>query len=992
MAVDTVMQTPAGRRRATPGDSGLARSLRANLKGEVLFDAFSRERYGTGASVYQIEPLGVVVPRDEQDVQSAIAIARDAGVPLLPRGGGTSQCGQTVNEALVLDCSKYLDQTISVDAERQVAVVQPGVVLDTLNKSLKAQGLCFPVDVSTSAQATIGGMAGNNSCGSRSLRYGNMVHNVRAIDAVLVDGEALHFGELPPPGELDSGSRRFDEIVHALHALYGREAEELDARFPKLRRRVGGYNLERLTPEGGNLAKLLVGSEGTLAFFQRIELDLTPLPAHKTLGICHFPTFRGAMEAAKPIVEQLSPSAVELVDRTLIDLGLEIDIFRPIMTRYIKGQPQAVLFVEFSGENRNEEIANLKKLVELMGDLGHPGGVVEVVDPAEQTAVWGVRKAGLNIMMSMKGDGKPVSFIEDCAVALEHLPDYTERLTEVFHKYGTEGTWYAHASEGCLHVRPIINLKEEAGARNMRAIAEEAFAMVREYKGSHSGEHGDGIVRSEFHEVMFGERLVNAFGEVKRLFDPAGLMNPGKIVDPPKMDDRSLMRFTPEYRTIPIKTVLDWSAHGGLAGAVEMCNNNGTCRKFDAEVMCPSYRATRNEKDLTRGRANSLRLALSGQLGPDAFTSDDMYDTLSKSVSCKGCRRECPTGVDMAKMKVEFLHHYHERHGRSLRDRLVGSLPRYAPWAARLHWLANARDTIPGMAALSERIAGFSAKRSLPRWAADPFRASGTLCKGEAGRVVLFADTFNRWFEPRHLRDTVDVLCAAGYEVIAPTSTNAESRPLCCGRTYLSVGQVEAARAEARRTLEALLPYVREGVPVVGLEPSCLLTLRDEFRSLLPGDESGELAANAFLLEEFLARESDAGKLNLPLESQHGRRALLHGHCHQKAFDAVGAVQKVLGLVPDLEVETITATCCGMAGAFGYQRENYDVSMQIGELDVLPAVRKADADTWVVADGTSCRHQMADGAGRKDATHVASLLAAALSEQVRTSIRSEIRQ
>ncbi|HET8789726.1 MAG TPA: FAD-linked oxidase C-terminal domain-containing protein, partial [Modicisalibacter sp.] len=828
-------------------------------------------------------------------------------------------------------------------------------------------------------------------CGSRSLRYGNMVHNVRAIDAVLADGEALHFGELPSLDQLTSDAGRYNEIVRTLHALYGREAGEIDARFPKLRRRVGGYNLDRLSPEEGNLAKLLVGSEGTLAFFQRIELSLSRLPAHKTLGICHFPTFRNAMEAAKPIVEKLSPSAVELVDRTLIDLGREIDIFRPIMNRYIQGQPQAVLFVEFSGESHEEELANLRGLVELMADLGYPGGVVEVVDPAQQTAVWGVRKAGLNIMMSMKGDGKPVSFIEDCAVSLEHLPDYTERLTAIFHKHGTEGTWYAHASEGCLHVRPIINLKEEAGAKKMRAIAEEAFEMVREYKGSHSGEHGDGIVRSEFHEAMFGERLVNAFGEVKRTFDPMGLMNPGKIVDPPRMDDRSLMRYKPGYQAIPLKTVLDWSAHGGFIEAVEMCNNNGTCRKFDAEVMCPSYRATLNEKDLTRGRANSLRLALSGQLGPDAFTSNAMYDTLSKCVSCKGCRRECPTGVDMAKMKVEFLHHYHARHGRSLRDRLVGYLPRYAPWVSRLHWLANARDTIPGLAALSERIAGFSAKRSLPRWAANPFRDTGTLCNGQAGRVVLFADTFNRWFEPQHLRDSVDVLCAAGYEVIVPKSADNDARPLCCGRTFLSVGQVDEARLEARRTLQTLLPYVNDGVPVVGLEPSCLLTLRDEFHSLLPGEESTRLADNAFLLEEFLVRELDAGRLNLPLQSQNGRSALLHGHCHQKAFDAVGAVERVLALVPDLDVKTIAATCCGMAGAFGYQRENYQVSMDIGELSVLPEVRKADVDTWIVADGTSCRHQVADGAGRKDAMHVASLLAAALPEDIRASIRSEFR-
>jgi FAD/FMN-containing dehydrogenase/Fe-S oxidoreductase len=956
----------------------LAKRFRDAVRGEVLFDTFSRGRYATDASIYQVMPLGVVVPRDQADAEAALGVARDCGVPVLPRGGGSSQCGQTVNEAVVIDCSKHLNRLVSVDPERRVAVVEPGLVLDQLNHALKPHGLFYPVDVSTSAQATLGGMAGNNSCGSRSLRYGNMVHNVRAIDALLADGTRAHFGPLPAAAELAEGSPRTRALVEALTALYGREADELERRFPKLRRRVGGYNLERLAPEGANLAKLLVGSEGTLAFFQRLELDLTPLPRHKTLGICHFPTFRKAMEATQPIVEQLSPSAVELVDSTLIRLGREIDMFRPIMARYIQGQPDAVLFVEFSGEEHATELANLRRLVELMADLGYPDGVVEVIDPVQQASVWNVRKAGLNIMMSMKGDGKPVSFIEDCAVPLAHLPDYTERLTAVFHKHGTEGTWYAHASEGCLHVRPIINLKEQDGAVKMRAIAEEAFEMVREYKGSHSGEHGDGIVRSEFHRAMFGDRLVDAFGEVKQLFDPHGLMNPHRIVDPPKMDDRSLMRYTPAYRTIPLRTALDWSAHGGLAAAVEMCNNNGTCRKFDAAVMCPSYRATGDERDLTRGRANSLRLALSGQLGEDAYTSKEMYDTLSRCVSCKGCKRECPTGVDMAKMKIEFLHHYHSRHPRRFRDWLVAAMPRYAGLASRVHWLANARDRLPGLPWLSERLFGLSARRTLPQWSTEPFRELGMVSAGERGRVAVFADTFNRWFEPHHLRDTVKVLAAAGYSVVIPGSADGSRRPLCCGRTYLSTGQVDEARVEARRTLQALLPLVREGVPVVGLEPSCLLTLRDEFLSLLPGAEAQELAAQAFLLEEFLVRELDADRLELPLRPQPGQRALLHGHCHQKAFDAVTPIQRVLGLIPELEVEVIQGTCCGMAGAFGYQAEHYDVSMKIGELDVLPAVRRADAGAWLLADGTSCRHQMADGAGRHDAMHVASALAAAL--------------
>ncbi|HYH22981.1 MAG TPA: FAD-linked oxidase C-terminal domain-containing protein [Azospirillum sp.] len=956
------------------GDGALAGRLRRALQGDVLFDAFSRGRYSTDASIYQVEPVGVVVPRHAEDVRTALAIAAEEGVPLLPRGGGTSQCGQTVGAALIIDNSKHLNRVVSVDPQARVAVVEPGIVLDELNRQLKAHGLWFPVDVSTSAQATIGGMTGNNSCGTRSLRYGNMVHNVRAIDALLADGSALRLDGGAP----DTARRR--DLTDAMKGLHAREADEIAARFPKVRRRVGGYNIDQLAGDTPNLAKLLVGSEGTLAFFERIELQLSPLPKHKVLGVCHFPTFRKAMESAQHIVA-LRPAAVELVDRTMIRLGRDIPLFRATMDRFIVGEPDALLLVEFAGEDRDAEIANLKGLVALMGDLGLPGSVVEATDPAFQAAIWEVRKAGLNIMMSMKTEGKPVSFIEDCAVPLEHLADYTERLTAVFARHGTTGTWYAHASEGCLHVRPVLNLKQELEVKKMRAIAEEAFALVREYKGSHSGEHGDGLVRSEFHEPMYGSRLVRAFKEVKEAFDPAGLFNPGKIVDPPRMDDRSLFRFKPGYAAAPVKTALDWSEWNGFLGAAEMCNNNGTCRKNDAAVMCPSYRATKDEQHVTRGRANSLRLALSGQLGPDALGSDELYDTLDLCVSCKGCKRECPTGVDMARMKIEFLHHYRQRHGVPLRERMVAELPRYATMASRVGWLLNLRDRIPGLPALMERLTGFSRHRPLPRWHRDPYREPDRAAPGTAGEVVLFADCFNRWFEADNARAAVKVLRAAGYTVHPLLPTDGERRPLCCGRTYLSAGLVEQARAEQTRLLAALRPFVERGVPVVGLEPSCLLTLRDEIKAVVPGCEANKIAAHAMLFEEFLDGLHAAGRLNLPLKPLPVRRALLHGHCHQKAFGVMAPVERVLKLIPGLEVSTIPSSCCGMAGAFGYQAEHYEVSMAMGEMGVLPAARAAGPDEVLVADGTSCRHQIKDGAG-KDAVHVAVLLARALDEKV----------
>ncbi|MFV0297859.1 MAG: FAD-binding and (Fe-S)-binding domain-containing protein, partial [Hyphomicrobiaceae bacterium] len=661
-----------------PANSALADRLKRAIEGDVLFDRASRGRYATDASIYQIEPMGVVLPRTPEDVAAIHQIAREEGVPLLPRGGGTSQSGQTVGRALVIDYTKYMSRVLDVDEQQATCLVEPGIVLDDLNRQLKSTGLFFPVDVSTSSRATIGGMTGNNSCGTRSIRYGIMRDNVLAVDAMLPDGTRAHFGEVPAEFTTINAPDAARDLFRNLLRLGEADAAHIRHAFPEVSRRVGGYLLDALLPgeKPRNLATILCGSEGTLALSERIRLKLSPQPISRALGICHFATFRKAMEAAQHIV-RLGPVAVELVDRTLIELARDIAMFRPVMEAHVRGKPDALLFVEFAEDDQAENLRRLDRLEELMGDLGHPNAVVKISDPAQQKAVWEVRAAGLNIMMSMKTEGKPVSFIEDCAVPLEHLADYTERLTAVFEKHGTTGTWYAHASVGCLHVRPVLNLKRDVDVRKMRAIAEEAFAMVREYKGSHSGEHGDGLVRSEFHEAMYGRRTVEIFEAVKDRFDPEGLMNPGKIVRAPAMNDRTLFRYKPEYRVPEFETALDWSSYpgagGGFQGAVEMCNNNGECRKLAGGAMCPSYRVTRNERDVTRGRANTLRLAMSGQLGPDALASDDILQTLALCVSCKACRRECPTGVDMARLKIEVLSQRNAaRHGwLPLRDRLV---------------------------------------------------------------------------------------------------------------------------------------------------------------------------------------------------------------------------------------------------------------------------------------------------------------------------------
>lgn len=1064
--------------------SDLATHLKREIAGEVHFDAFSRGRYATDASIYQITPIGVVVPQTEEDLATVVDIARAHQVPILSRGAGTSQCGQTVGAALVVDCSKFLRDIIRIDPDAARVEVQPGITLDALNARLRPHGLWYPVDISTSAQATIGGMAGNNSCGSRSLAYGNMVHHVLGIDAILADGTQQFFGEFERgdgrAGEMQIGSQRVRELITRLYEIGNGAQDAMQMMWPRVLRRVGGYNLDIFanrqaiserpywahigSPGSLNFGQLLIGSEGTLAVSRRLHLHLSALPKARVLGVVNFPSFQKAMQCTAEIV-RLGPTAVELVDRTMIDLALANPAFRPVIEHALLGpETQAILLVEFAGESRDFQLAALARLVACMSDLGLPGSVIEMPDETAQKVLWDVRKAGLNIMMSMKGDGKPISFIEDCAVPLAHLADYTAALTECFERHGTQGTWYAHASVGTLHVRPILDLRR-GDSTKMRAIAEEAAALVRRFKGAFSGEHGDGLVRSEWVGWQFGPELTRAFEQVKDTFDPTALLNPGKIVRATRMDDETLFRYPPPERSSPdtafgaddsaddgahpsaapppmqFSPGLDWSVWNvrndasiprdqlaaaaartggsvdgtvllsppgtggdptqGFAKAVEMCNNNGHCRKFDTGTMCPSFRVTRDEQHLTRGRANTLRQALAGQLGADAMTSDAMAQTMGLCVSCKGCRRECPTGVDMAKMKIEFRQQWILRHGLSVRDRLFAYLPHYAGWVGRIAPLASAlirlRNRIPQLARLTEAWLGLSARASLPAWSSRAFSAnvppSNCLTEGLRAnprgqpthtQVVLWADTFNEHFDPDILVDAQTVLRAAGCTVLVSKPAH-ERRPLCCGRTFLAAGLVDQARAEAARTLRALAPALEAGACVVGLEPSCLLTLRDEFLVHRWEQEpdgprlrelAQRLAGSALLFEQWLIAHSSAHQLGLKALPQ--TRALVHGHCHQKAFGAFESVLEVLRWIPQLQVDTITSSCCGMAGAFGYEAEHAEISQAMAELNLLPAVRQAESDTLIVADGTSCRHQIANGARRRS-LHVAQIMARALS-------------
>ena len=949
----------------------IGKEISSKVDGKTLFDEFSRGRYSTDASVYQIKPLGVVLPKDTNDVLSLMEYSQKNSVPLLARGGGSSQCGQTVGESVVLDYSKHQNKILELNVEEKYVWVQPGVVLDHLNAYLKPHGLWFPVDVSTSSRATIGGMSANNSCGSRSLYYGNMVHNVLAIEAILDDGSIFNFDQinknyLATKNNQDRLYKIIDKFIDVRQQVGG----EIDANWPTTQRRVGGYNIDLIDPEGFNSSNLLVGSEGTLSLFNKIKLKLSEIPKNKILGVCYFDNFHQAMELSKEIVK-LKPTCVELMDQNLLNLAKEIPMYAGGIKKYIKGNPEAVLMVEFIDTEKSVYEKKIKDLEYLVLNQNKKNQFSYYSDLSEQKEVFEIRKAGLNILMSMKGDRKPVAFIEDCAVSLEHLADYTARLKEIFKKYGTSGMFYAHASVGTLHVRPVLNMKSDKDIQNMRSISEEAFEMVKDYKGSHSGEHGDGIVRSEFHEMMFGKKITNAFEEIKDTFDSKNLLNPGKIVRPFKSNDRSLMRYKSGYQTENIDTHYDWSNWGQFSDAVEMCNNNGACRKLDSGVMCPSYRVTKEEKDLVRGRANTLRLALSNQLPEGSFASKEMYETMELCVSCKACQRECPMSVDMAKMKSEFLSHYYKKFSMRIKDRVISDMPRLIWLLKIVAPIFNKIKNIPLISTIVEKF-GFATARSMPEVqnqnALREIYDSQTVSEN---KVILFADTFNINFENENLVYAIKVLNKFGYQAVIPSfGKDKLKRPLCCGRTYISYGQLDKASEELNRFNDYVIQNNYIDLPVVGIEPSCLLTFNDEYQTLKNVNNREQIKNKFYLLEEFILeqiRNNNNIKAN-----KFDQNVLIHGHCHQKSQDRMKGLTNLLSEL-NINNKMIESSCCGMAGSFGYDSKTYEVSKKMANLSLIPAINNSGEKDFIVANGTSCRHQISD-LSEKKGKHVSELL------------------
>lgn len=947
----------------------LERDLTTAIQGEVRFDRLSRALYATDASVYQIEPAGVVIPRTRDDVVAAVQMAARHGVAITARGGGTSQAGQAIGAGVVLDLSKHLNRILEVNVAERRARVEPGVVLDVLNAHLRPHGLRFAPDLSSASRATVGGMMANNSSGARSIVYGKTIDHVREQHVVLADGAVAHLRARS--GDDLARAQAGDTIAARAHRaipeIARRHAGEIARRFPKVLRRVGGYNLDRFVEPDGpvNLTEILVGSEGTLGVVVEATIDLVPLPAARVLLAVEFASVLDAL-AATPAVLAHGPSAVEVMDAFILRHTREHAALDATRRAVCSDEGGALLCIEFAGADGGELAARLAA-VERELAAGWACRSTRAIDPAAQARIWTLREAALGLSTAMRGDAKSLSFVEDTAVAPERLRDYIERFLEVLHRHGTVAGIYAHASVGCLHVRPVINLKTEEGVRRFEAIAGEIADLVLEFGGALSGEHGDGLVRGPFTPKMFGAALYEAFREVKRTFDPDGLFNPGKIIDSPPL--ASHLRFGPGYRTPEPATWFDFSAHGGLGRAVEMCSGVGACRKTLDGTMCPSYRATREEAHSTRGRANALRQAMTGQLGEAGLGDAQVYEALDLCLECRACKTECPTGVDMARFKSEFLADYGSRHGVSLRARAFGHVRRAAEWASRTAPLSNAvAQSLPGRW-LAEAMLGVDRRRPLPAWTRETLsrrlrrraeasprlrpHVSDELRRG--GRsVILFRDTFTEFANPEIGVAALEVLEASGLGTrVVPHG--------CCGRPLISQGLLAEARVRAAGIADRLYEHARSGHAILFLEPSCLSAVREDGPALLRGEAQARarvVGDASFLFEDYVEREVAAGRAALRL-APGPSSILLHAHCHQRAMGLAPAARALLARIPQATVVDLDAGCCGMAGSFGYTRVHYDVSRAIGELALLPAARALPAGGVLVAAGTSCRHQVA---------------------------------
>jgi len=945
--------------------------LERAIDGEVRFDKVSRALYSTDASVYQIEPLGVVIPRSPEAVIRAIALAAQHGVPITPRGGGTSQAGQSIGSGIVLDTSKHLNRVLEINPDERWARVEPGVVLDELNAALRPHNLRFAPDVSSASRATVGGMMANNSSGARSVLYGKTIDHVLEQRVVLSDGSLAHFRPLDRhQADAIAGDGIEARAYRAIPELGRRHADEIEHRFPKVLRRVGGYNLDAFVDPSlpVDLTRIMIGSEGTLGFIVDAKIKLVPLPKQKSVLTIEFDELLDAL-GATPAILKHGPSAVEVMDDFILSHAKSHQALDTQRRAMISADGSSLLCVEFYGDSIDELMARMTA-VERDLQSQKPRQMRQVLDPQKQQAIWSFREAALGLSTAMKTDGKAISFVEDTAVAPEKLRHYIERFIGIVRRHNTIAGVYAHASVGCLHVRPVVNLKTADGVAKFEAIANEVADLVLEFGGALSGEHGDGLVRGAFNQKMFGSELYQAFREVKKTFDPNGLFNPGRIVDTPPIT--SHLRYGAGYVTPSPATFFDFSDHDGFGHAVEMCSGVGLCRKTREGTMCPSYMVTRDEAHSTRGRANTLRLAMAGQLGDAKLSDEGVHDVLDLCLECRACKSECPVGVDVARFKSEFLSGYWDRHGMSLAAQVFGGAPSAAAWGSRLAPFSNALANTTMARWAAEKLTGIDRRRTLPQWTRRTLRkrtnpGTGSRERG-AARAWLFADTFTNYADPEIGLAALDVMNAAGIPAhVAPN--------VCCGRPLISQGRLSDARRLAAANVQALYDAAHRGQAIVFVEPSCLSAVREDAPDLLRGElqrRARVIADHAVLFEEFLESECIDGRATLALTPGPGE-VLLHPHCHQRSMGLAAPAKALLSRIPSAKVVDLDAGCCGMAGSFGYTRDHYDVSRAIAERKLLPAARTMAPGSVLVAAGTSCRHQVADLAG-VTAVHPAVLL------------------
>ena len=941
----------------------LLHDLSSVIQGDVRFDQISRALWSTDASIYQIEPLGVVLPKNDEDVIAVVETANKHNVSILPRGGGTSLAGSTVGESIIMDFSRYMRNIKEVNVEEKWVRTQPGIILDELNKQISHTGLLFAPDPSTSNRGNVGGALGNNSCGAHSIMWGKTVDNINTMDVVLSDGSTTQFG--PVSGsQLESKMRLSNlegNIYQSIFNIGEKNRIEILSKYPKIQRRVSGYNLDEFV--GGNnfnMARFAVGSEGTLITITEAKLKLVPNPKFKGLAVLHCHDLIESMEATVAAIE-MNPSAIELIGKMILTQA-KSNLKFSRLTSFIEGDPEALLAIEVVADSESELIHKMNEMESRMKRGGWGYTMHKMTSPEDQKKVWDVRKAGLGLMMNVPGDAKPLPFVEDTAVSPEVLPEFVSKFDKIIKKHGTEAGYYGHASVGCLHIRPLINLKNQEGIDRMKGIADEVSDLVLEYGGSLSGEHGDGLVRSGYNEKMFGSQLYQAFKDVKNTFDPKGIMNPGKIVDSPPMTEN--LRYGTTYNTINPGNGFGFNTEGGsLPSAIEMCNGQGECRKVTSGTMCPSYMVTRDEEHSTRGRANALRAAISGAIPTSSLTDERMYQVMDLCLECKGCKSECPSNVDMAKIKYEFLSIYHQKNGYQLKNMFFGNVDSLSKLGSFFAPISNFTISSPLMKIILEKFIGIDQRRKLPTFSSQTlkqwFRTKSNQIKSPKGAVLLFPDTTTNFNHPNIGISAVELIQKLGYEVIIPDVK-------CCGRPMLSNGMMDKAKSNITFNYNLIAPYVEQGAKLVGIEPSCILGFVGDFPDLYPNkDLSKKISDNTMLIEEFvldaLEKDPQINFTNHPTN----QKALLHGHCHQKALKGTQATMKILSQIPGLHTQETNAGCCGMAGSFGYFKNHYEISMEIGEQSLFPSIRNSEPDTLIISEGVSCREQIETGTTRK---------------------------